>query len=82
MLEISKHLKLLDICRQSYNLSTNADMSNSKYQINSKFFKSVIRAHDSVVPGNIYWSQGELLESSINRSPTSYLANPESERER
>lgn len=32
--------------------------------------------------GHIYWSQGELLDASINRSPTGYLNNSETERGR
>lgn len=38
-------------------------------------------AHESVVPGYVYLSSGDLLDASINRSPTSYLYNPEEERD-
>ena len=31
-------------------------------------------------PSKIYYSEGELHDANINRSPTSYLANPEEER--
>ncbi|KAG8235133.1 hypothetical protein J437_LFUL012329, partial [Ladona fulva] len=41
---------------------------------------SIIRAHENIVPGRIYFAEGELLHASINRSPTAYEANPEEER--
>ncbi|XP_078579900.1 neutral ceramidase B-like isoform X2 [Branchiostoma floridae x Branchiostoma japonicum] len=41
---------------------------------------SIQRAHDNVVPGDIYLNQGELQDANINRSPTAYLNNPEEER--
>ena len=31
-------------------------------------------------PSELYYSEGELHGANINRSPTSYLANPEEER--
>lgn len=43
---------------------------------------SIERAHDDIKPAKIYYSQGELLEASINRSPTSYENNPADERAR
>ncbi|XP_026481963.1 neutral ceramidase [Ctenocephalides felis] len=42
--------------------------------------QSIIRAHNNLVPGRIFVSQGELLEANINRSPAAYLNNPEEER--
>ena len=30
--------------------------------------------------GSIYYNEGDLLEASINRSPTAYLQNPTQER--
>uniref|UniRef100_A0A2P2I6J2 Neutral ceramidase n=1 Tax=Hirondellea gigas TaxID=1518452 RepID=A0A2P2I6J2_9CRUS len=44
--------------------------------------QSIIRAHDSVVPGYLYLTHGELTDASINRSPSAYLNNPEDERAR
>ncbi|XP_045606118.2 putative neutral ceramidase C [Procambarus clarkii] len=41
---------------------------------------SIKEAHESMVPGYLYLTSGELLDSSINRSPSSYLYNPEEER--
>ncbi|XP_045113665.1 neutral ceramidase-like [Portunus trituberculatus] len=42
-------------------------------------FQSIKEAHNSVVPGYIYLSSGEILDASINRSPTSYVTNPAEE---
>ena len=38
------------------------------------------RAHDNLAPGSLSLGNTTLLDTSINRSPTAYLANPESER--
>lgn len=34
-----------------------------------------------MVTGKIYINRGDLLDANINRSPASYLLNPEAERE-
>nr|CAB3223352.1 neutral ceramidase [Phallusia mammillata] len=44
--------------------------------------ESVRIAHDNLAPGHILINKGELLDSNINRSPSAYLNNPESERKR
>ncbi|XP_026172018.1 neutral ceramidase isoform X2 [Mastacembelus armatus] len=44
--------------------------------------KSVDIAHRNMRPGRIYLNRGELDDSSLNRSPHSYLNNPEDERDR
>ncbi|XP_073345847.1 neutral ceramidase [Pagrus major] len=44
--------------------------------------KSIDRAHGNMKPGRIYRSRGQLDDSSLNRSPHSYLNNPEDERHR
>merc|ERR1719447_2315510 len=41
---------------------------------------AVRRAHDSVQPGKIFISSGIVEDANINRSPTSYEANPEEEK--
>lgn len=41
--------------------------------------KSIDRAHESMVPGNIYYNDGILLDSNINRSPSAYENNPKEE---
>ncbi|XP_029384198.1 neutral ceramidase [Echeneis naucrates] len=42
--------------------------------------KSIDRAHSQMRPGRIFRSRGDLEDSSLNRSPHSYLNNPEDER--
>ena len=42
--------------------------------------EAVSMAHDNMQRANVYWHEGELYDASINRSPTSYLLNPEEER--
>ncbi|GFO12902.1 LOW QUALITY PROTEIN: neutral ceramidase-like [Plakobranchus ocellatus] len=42
--------------------------------------QSVIMAHKSMQPADIYMNSGELLDSNINRSPSAYLNNPAQER--
>ncbi|CAN6442957.1 unnamed protein product [Victoria cruziana] len=42
--------------------------------------KSIVQAHEGLRPGNIFVNKGELLEASINRSPSAYLNNPPEER--
>lgn len=43
--------------------------------------QAIIMAHKNLKPGKVLLSQGDLYESNINRSPTSYLLNPQSERD-
>ncbi|CAL8087615.1 unnamed protein product [Calicophoron daubneyi] len=42
--------------------------------------QSIILAQDSITEGRIYIAEGDLHGASINRSPASYLLNPETER--
>jgi hypothetical protein len=42
--------------------------------------QSIVRAHASVQPGRVLINSGELVDASVNRSPTAYLENPEEER--
>lgn len=42
--------------------------------------KSIIQAHENLRPGSIFVNKGELLDASINRSPSAYLNNPAAER--
>uniref|UniRef100_A0AAY4D6R4 Neutral ceramidase n=1 Tax=Denticeps clupeoides TaxID=299321 RepID=A0AAY4D6R4_9TELE len=44
--------------------------------------KSIERAHENLRPGRIFINKGELEESNLNRSPHSYMNNPEEERKR
>ncbi|GMH38629.1 hypothetical protein BSKO_06513 [Bryopsis sp. KO-2023] len=42
--------------------------------------QSIVQAHESIKPGRVYVSHGDLLDASINRSPTAYANNPSQER--
>ena len=42
--------------------------------------ESVKIAHDSMELGQLFINSGILLDASINRSPSAYLNNPETER--
>lgn len=39
-----------------------------------------MEAHENIGTGNIFIDETEILDANINRSPTSYLNNPEKER--
>ena len=45
-------------------------------------FQSIERAHSNLVPARLFYSDGDVEGVAINRSPTSYDANPEEERAR
>ncbi|XP_031397064.1 neutral ceramidase 2-like isoform X2 [Punica granatum] len=42
--------------------------------------KSIIQAHENLQPGSIFINRGEILVAGVNRSPSAYLNNPASER--
>lgn len=42
--------------------------------------KSIVRADSKIQAARIYLSEGALPGANINRSPSSYLKNPASER--
>ncbi|XP_038892835.1 neutral ceramidase 2-like [Benincasa hispida] len=44
--------------------------------------KSIIQAHENLLPGSILINKGELIDAGVNRSPSAYLNNPASERSR
>lgn len=44
------------------------------------FFQSIGIAHESLTPAKIYYNEGRVANANINRSPSSYLVNPPSER--
>lgn len=41
---------------------------------------AIVMAYENSQPGKLFVSQGKLQNTNINRSPTSYLLNPEEER--
>ncbi|XP_052739425.1 neutral ceramidase [Bicyclus anynana] len=44
--------------------------------------KSIVTAHNNIVPVRMEYGEAELLNANINRSPSSYLRNPPEEREK
>ncbi|KAK4775933.1 hypothetical protein SAY87_023894 [Trapa incisa] len=42
--------------------------------------KSIIQAPENLRPGSIFINKGGLLDAGVNRSPSAYLNNPASER--
>ena len=44
--------------------------------------ESIKIAHENLQPGKLYLNSGELFDANINRSPTAYMLNPASEREK
>ncbi|XP_022150923.1 neutral ceramidase 2-like [Momordica charantia] len=44
--------------------------------------KSIIQAHENLLPGSVLINTGELIDAGVNRSPSAYLNNPASERSR
>ncbi|KAI4898175.1 hypothetical protein NFI96_016251 [Prochilodus magdalenae] len=57
-------------------------IKSSIQPIVSGIVKSIERAHNSMRPGRIFVNKGETVGSNFNRSPHSYLNNPEEERQR
>ncbi|GFY83728.1 Neutral/alkaline non-lysosomal ceramidase [Actinidia rufa] len=44
--------------------------------------KSILQAHENLRPGSIFVNKGELVDAGVNRSPSAYLNNPETERKK
>lgn len=65
-----------------FDLSTFGFVEQSYTALINGITTSIIRAHDSVVPGRIFLDHGEVLDASINRSPSAYMNNPKTEREK
>ncbi|KAK9530951.1 hypothetical protein VZT92_012423 [Zoarces viviparus] len=63
-------------------ISSKGYMKESIGPLVNGIVKSIDIAHGNMKPGRIYRSRGELDDSSLNRSPHSYLKNPERERDR
>lgn len=42
--------------------------------------QSIISAHENLHSGSVFVNKGEILDAGVNRSPSSYLNNPASER--
>ncbi|XP_057339606.1 neutral ceramidase [Microplitis mediator] len=65
-----------------FDLTTLGFIKQSFDALVNGIFVSIVRAHDSVVPGKLYVGRGEVLDANINRSPMAYLNNPQSERDK
>ncbi|KAL7292775.1 hypothetical protein TKK_0013604 [Trichogramma kaykai] len=65
-----------------FDISTYGFIKESFTALVNGITKSIQRAHDSIVPGKIFITHGEVLEANINRSPFAYLNNPKEERDK
>ncbi|KAI9599014.1 Neutral/alkaline nonlysosomal ceramidase [Syncephalis fuscata] len=65
-----------------YDLSILGWIEQTAEAITTGIALSIERAHQRLQPGSISVNVGELLEASINRSPSSYDENPAEERAR
>ncbi len=44
--------------------------------------QSSVNAHENIQPARLFFETSTLTNANINRSPTSYEANPQDERDR
>lgn len=65
-----------------YNIPSSGFVSQTLEALVDGIVLSIDRATNNLKRGRIYYNQGELLDASINRSPTSYDNNPAEERAR
>lgn len=65
-----------------FDISTYGFVKESFTALVNGITKSIDKAHNTVVPGRIFITQGEVLDANINRSPLAYLNNPKEERDR
>lgn len=63
-----------------YDLTTFGFVGETYRALVDGIFNSVVNAHNTLQNGRIYIGETEVLEANINRSPSSYLFNPEEER--
>jgi len=63
-----------------YNIPSAGFISQTLSALVEGITRSVDRASENLQPGRIYYAEGELLDASVNRSPTSYENNPQDER--
>lgn len=64
-----------------YGITSLGFMESSFNAIVDGMVQSIERAHAKLQPGKVFISKGKVQGANINRSPSSYLANPESERD-
>lgn len=65
-----------------YDMTTFGFVAETHYALVDGIFRSVVRAHESLRAGRIYVDETDVLDASINRSPSAYANNPEEERRR
>lgn len=63
-----------------YNIPSLGFERNNFDQMVNGIFSAINAAHANMRPGKIKINRGKLYNANINRSPTSYLHNPEEER--
>ena len=73
---IQPEFKQSDICAYS------SGLDNDPTYLQTWQFQAIVQAHKDIQPSKVYLTEGTLDDASINRSPTSYLANPLDERNR
>ncbi|KAK9871121.1 hypothetical protein WA026_011405 [Henosepilachna vigintioctopunctata] len=65
-----------------YDFPDKGFVSESFMALSDGITQAFLNAHNNMVEGRIFLSVGEVLNANINRSPYSYLNNPEEERAR
>uniref|UniRef100_A0A1I8JCZ5 Neutral ceramidase n=1 Tax=Macrostomum lignano TaxID=282301 RepID=A0A1I8JCZ5_9PLAT len=65
-----------------YAISTLGYMSDTFEAFSNGIASSIEQAHLSLRPARLFYNEGELNDSSVSRSPSSYLLNPAAERAR
>ena len=63
-----------------YNIPSAGFIRETFDALGEGILRSVQRAYASLQPATIYYNKGELLDASVNRSPTAYANNPAQER--
>ncbi|KAJ6216343.1 hypothetical protein RDWZM_007500 [Blomia tropicalis] len=59
-----------------YIITQEGYINNSITAITEGIVKSISDAHYNLRPGQLTYNKGELLDTSVNRSPASYIMNP------
>lgn len=90
--DIYKHDNVMISCTHSHagpaGVSWHSLYGTNSYGFNNQNFEAVVNgivksiqmAHNRLLPGKLSIGNGNIMDSSYNRSPTSYEANPEIER--
>ncbi|MEO9222722.1 MAG: neutral/alkaline non-lysosomal ceramidase N-terminal domain-containing protein [Mycobacteriaceae bacterium] len=68
-------------CYRMYNMTTGGLRPATIAALVDGVVESIERAHDDLSPGRLWLARGELHSASINRSPVSFAANPQRDRD-